>query len=138
MSQWLEQLFGIRYHLYRRKFVIKFVNNLLAQLTPLPVLCRRRLPRLPGSLDIGQLVAVIAAYRDLPPPIKELIDWDQQRLDVEAKFQQVVEHFELSGDPPDPATDDEDKGAVSLPEAAPSSRRGSRSSTQPATACWTG
>ena len=46
-----------------------------------------------GSLDIGQLVAVIAAYRELPPPLKELIDWDQQRLDVQVKYDQVVQHF---------------------------------------------
>src|SRR5262249_43064323 len=46
-----------------------------------------------GALDIGQLVAVIAAYRDLPPPVKELIDWDQQRLDVEVKYHQILEQF---------------------------------------------
>jgi putative ABC transport system ATP-binding protein len=33
--------------------------------------------------------------------VKELIDWDQQRLDVEAKFQQVVEHFSLNGEAPE-------------------------------------
>ena len=38
-------------------------------------------------------MAVIGAYRDLPPPLKELIDWDQQRLDVETKFQLVSENF---------------------------------------------
>ena len=36
---------------------------------------------------------MIAAYRDLPPPIKELIDWDQQRIDVAVKYEQVVEQF---------------------------------------------
>jgi ABC-type multidrug transport system ATPase subunit len=36
---------------------------------------------------------VIAAYKDLPSPVKELIDWDQQRLDVEVKYQQVMEQF---------------------------------------------
>ena len=36
---------------------------------------------------------MIAAYRDLPPPLKELIDWDQQRLDVQVKYDQVVQHF---------------------------------------------
>src|SRR5438270_853419 len=46
-----------------------------------------------GKLDIGALVAVIAAYKDLPTPVKELIDWDQQRLDVEIKYNQVVEQF---------------------------------------------
>ena len=35
----------------------------------------------------------IAAYRELPPPLKELIDWDQQRLDVQVKYDQVTQHF---------------------------------------------
>jgi putative ABC transport system ATP-binding protein len=80
------------------------------------VLRRRRLFRAAGRLDIGQLVAVIAAYRDLPPPIKELIDWDQQRLDVEAKFEQVVEHFSLNGEalPPDAGRGEGD--AAGLPD----------------------
>jgi putative ABC transport system ATP-binding protein len=46
-----------------------------------------------GKLDIGALVAVIAAYKDLPSPVKELIDWDLQRMDVEIKYGQVVEQF---------------------------------------------
>jgi putative ABC transport system ATP-binding protein len=50
---------------------------------------------LQGKIDVGQLVAVIAAYKDLPSPIKELIDWDQQRLDVQVKFAQVVEQFDI-------------------------------------------
>src|SRR3546814_2609944 len=48
-----------------------------------------------GRLDIGALVAVIAAYKDLPSPIKELIDWDQQRLDVQIKYEQVIDQFQL-------------------------------------------
>jgi putative ABC transport system ATP-binding protein len=47
-----------------------------------------------GQLDIGALVAVIAAYKDLPSPIKELIDWDQQRLDVQIKYEQVIDQFQ--------------------------------------------
>ncbi|HEV7258738.1 MAG TPA: cyclic nucleotide-binding domain-containing protein [Bosea sp. (in: a-proteobacteria)] len=94
----LETLFGIRYRLYGRKFAVKALNNLLAQITPFLFYAVGGYFALAGRLDLGQLVAVIAAYRDLPSPVKELIDWDQQRLDVEAKFQQVVEHFALNGE----------------------------------------
>lgn len=118
VAERLEQLFGIRYRLYQRKFAIKTLNNLLAQLTPFLFYAAGGYLALTGRIEIGQLVAVIAAYRDLPTPVKELIDWDQQRLDVEAKFQQVVEHFELSGDPPDPVDESKGESAVSLPEAA--------------------
>src|SRR6185312_4560653 len=50
---------------------------------------------LQGRLDIGQLVAVISAYKDLPGPLKELIDWDQMRQDVQVKYQQVYEQFNV-------------------------------------------
>lgn len=92
----LGQLFDIRVDLFKRKFAVKYLNNLLAQITPFFFYAVGGYFALRGSLDIGQLVAVIAAYRDLPPPIKELIDWDQQRNDVTVKYQQVVSQFSAS------------------------------------------
>ncbi|MFT4132246.1 cyclic nucleotide-binding domain-containing protein [Labrys sp. (in: a-proteobacteria)] len=103
----LDELFWIRYRLYGRKFMVKFINSVLAQVTPFLFYALGGYFALRGSLDIGQLVAVIAAYRDLPPPIKELIDWDQQRQDVEVKYEQILEQFslaelpELAGETPD-------------------------------------
>ncbi|MCU4178288.1 ABC transporter ATP-binding protein/permease [Bosea sp. BH3] len=90
----LGRLFDIRYALYKRKFAVKFLNNLLAQITPFFFYAIGGYFALQGRLDIGQLVAVIAAYRDLPPPIKELIDWDQQRNDVTIKYDQVISQFD--------------------------------------------
>ena len=89
----LATLFGIRFDLYKRKFAVKYINNLLAQLTPFFFYAVGGYFAIKGSLDIGQLVAVIAAYRDLPPPIKELIDWDQTRNDVAIKYEQVVAQY---------------------------------------------
>jgi putative ABC transport system ATP-binding protein len=89
----LGRLFDIRYALYKRKFAVKFLNNLLAQVTPFFFYAIGGFFALQGRLDIGQLVAVIAAYRDLPPPVKELIDWDQQRNDVTIKYEQVIAQF---------------------------------------------
>jgi putative ABC transport system ATP-binding protein len=89
----LGRLFDIRVDLFKRKFAVKYLNNFLAQTTPFFFYAIGGYFALRGSLDIGQLVAVIAAYRDLPPPIKELIDWDQQRNDVTVKYQQIVAQF---------------------------------------------
>jgi putative ABC transport system ATP-binding protein len=100
VAQRLELLFRIRYRLYGRKFAVKALNNLLAQVTPFLFYAVGGYFALTGRLDLGQLVAVIAAYRELPPPVKDLIDWDQQRLDVEVKFQQIVELFALNGEAP--------------------------------------
>ncbi|MEO1191119.1 MAG: ABC transporter ATP-binding protein [Pseudomonadota bacterium] len=90
----LGHIFLIRFEIYQRKFFIKFLNNFLSQLTPFIFYLVGGLLALSGELDIGALVAVIAAYKDLPGPIKELIDWDQQRLDVTIKYEQVIEQFE--------------------------------------------
>lgn len=89
----LFSLFAIRLKIYNRKFAVKFLNNFLAQLTPFLFYAVGGYFALRGTLDIGQLVAVISAYRELPPPLKELIDWDQQRLDVQVKYDQVTQHF---------------------------------------------
>jgi len=89
----LFRLFDIRVRIYNRKFAVKFLNNFLSQLTPFFFYAIGGYFALRGTLDIGQLVAVISAYRELPPPLKELIDWDQQRLDVQVKYDQVTQHF---------------------------------------------
>ncbi len=93
ISNRLARIFFIRYELYQRKFFVKFLNNFLAQLTPFLFFLIGGYFAIRGTLDIGQLVAVIAAYKDLPGPIKELIDWDQQRQDVQIKYAQVSEQF---------------------------------------------
>jgi putative ABC transport system ATP-binding protein len=93
ISARLGRMFTIRFELYQRKFLIKFLNNFLSQLAPFLFYLLGGYLVIRGRLDIGTLVAVIAAYKDLPSPIKELIDWDQQRLDVQIKYTQVVEQF---------------------------------------------
>ncbi len=91
----LGHIFAIRYDLYQWKFLVKFINNFLAQVTPFLFYMIGGLLALQGRLDIGQLVAVINAYKDLPGPLKELIDWDQSRQDVQVKYAQVVEQFSV-------------------------------------------
>lgn len=89
----LHDLFDLRFRIFKWKFMVKFLNNLLAQITPFLFYAVGGYLAIKGDLDIGQLVAAIAAYRDLPPPLKELIDWDQMRLDVQVKYEQVLEQF---------------------------------------------
>ncbi len=93
LSSRLGKIFRIRFEFYQRKFLIKFLNNFLSQVAPFLFYLVGGYLVIAGRLDIGTLVAVIAAYKDLPSPIKELIDWDQQRLDVQIKYTQVVEQF---------------------------------------------
>jgi putative ABC transport system ATP-binding protein len=91
----LGRIFFIRFDIYQWKFLVKFINNLLAQVTPFIFYLIGGYFAITGRLDIGQLVAVIAAYKELPSPLKDLIDWDQIRLDVQVKYTQVVEQFTI-------------------------------------------
>jgi len=101
----LGQIFDIRFRLYQLKFAVKFLNNLLAQLTPFLFYLVGGYLAISGHLDVGGLVAVIAAYKDLPGPIKELLDWYQQLQDVQIKYEQVVEQFQPDGMLPPEAQD---------------------------------
>lgn len=92
----LARIFFIRFDIYQWKFLVKFLNTLLAQVTPFFFYLLGGYFVIRGRLDIGQLVAVIAAYRDLPSPLKDLIDWDQQRLDVGVKWAQLIEQFDVA------------------------------------------
>lgn len=89
----LNRLYFIRFEIFQRKFYIKYLNNLLIQFLAFLFYAAGGYLAIRGSLDIGQLVAVIAAYKDLPDPIRGLIDYDQQRLTVDVRYKQIVEQF---------------------------------------------
>lgn len=101
----LGRLFLIRFEFYQRKFFIKFLNNLLSQVTPFLFYLVGGYLAIVGRLDIGALVAVIAAYKDLPGPVKELIDWDQERMDASIKYGQVIEQFTVDNLTPETQLD---------------------------------
>ena len=92
----LGKILAIRYDFYQWKFFVNFLNNLIAQMTPFIFYLGGGYLVIQGKLDIGQLVAVIAAYKDLPAPLKELIAWDQGRVDVQSKYAQIREQFVMS------------------------------------------
>ncbi len=91
----LGALFKIRYEIYQRKFMVKFLNNLLAQMSPFLFYLIGGVLTITGKLDVGQLIAVINAYKEFPGPLKELIDWDLARQDVQVKYEQVIEQFDV-------------------------------------------
>jgi putative ABC transport system ATP-binding protein len=93
----LGTIFLIRFELYKRKFFVKYLNNMLAATTPFLFYLIGGYLALNGRFDTGSLLAAINAYKDLPDPIKQLIDWDQQRQDVQIKYDQVMEQFNPDG-----------------------------------------
>ena len=93
-SDRLGSIFNIRYQVYRKKFFIKFLNNFLAQVTPFFFYSIGGYLVIKGDLSIGALVAVLAAYKDLAPPWKELLNFYQRMEDAKIKYHQLIEQFD--------------------------------------------
>lgn len=89
----LQRIFQIRYEIFKKKFFIKFLNNLLSHLTPFFFYSIGGYLVIEGQLTSGSLVAVIAAYKDLSSPWKELLSYYQQKEDVKIKYQQIIDQF---------------------------------------------
>src|SRR5437868_2069181 len=92
----LGQIYDIRFEIYNRKFFVKFLNNFLNQLTPFFFFVIGGYFVIIGELSFGALVAVLAAYKELSSPWKELLDFYQNQQDVAIKYEQVIEQFQVA------------------------------------------
>lgn len=90
----LGEIFQTRYRIYLWKFVIKFINNTVNHLGPFFFYSVGGILVIQGDLNLGALVAVLAANKDLAAPWKELLNYYQRREDARIKYEQVVEQFE--------------------------------------------
>ena len=93
----LGSIYDIRYEIFRRKFFIKFLNNFLAQLTPFFFYSLGGYMIIEGDLSFGAMVAVLAAYKDMSAPWKELLAYYQQQADARIKYDQVAQQFDPPG-----------------------------------------
>ncbi len=90
-------IYDIRFEIYRRKFFVKFLNNLIGQLTPFFFYSIGGYLVISGNLSFGALVAVLAAYKDLASPWKELLDFYQNKENTRITYEQIIEQFQPSG-----------------------------------------
>ncbi|MGH6917847.1 MAG: ABC transporter transmembrane domain-containing protein, partial [Geminicoccaceae bacterium] len=93
----LNGIFEVRYRIYSQKFVIKSINNFIQSLGPFFFYSIGGYFVIQGEFEIGTLVAVIAAQKDLAAPWKELLLYYQQYYDAAIKYEQVVSQFDPSG-----------------------------------------
>jgi ABC-type multidrug transport system fused ATPase/permease subunit len=96
-SERVGEIYGIRYETYKLKFFIKFINNFLAQVTPFFFYSIGGYLVINGELSFGALVAVLAAYKDLSDPWKELLNYYQIQADSRVKYDLLVETFQPAG-----------------------------------------
>jgi len=96
-SNRLGEIFVVRYQIYRKKFFIKFLNNFIQQLGPFFFYSIGGYLVITGGLEIGTLVAAIAAHKDLGAPWKELLGFYQRREDARIKYESVITQFAPPG-----------------------------------------
>ena len=96
-SHRLGLIYEVRLKIYVWKFIIKFINNSINHLGPFCFYAIGGYLVIEGQLEIGTLLAAIAAYKDLAAPWKELLNYYQRQADARIKFEQVIEQFEPPG-----------------------------------------
>jgi len=102
ISDRLGKIYAIRFDVFKRKFFVKFLNNFLGQITPFFFYAVGGYLVIqghgdPDKLTLGALVAVLAAYKDILAPWKELLTWYSTKEDVRIKYEQIVSQFEPHG-----------------------------------------
>ena len=96
-SSRMSEIYDVRYQIYRKKFFIKFLNNFIAQITPFFFFSIGGWLVIRGELSFGALVAVLAAYKDLSGPWKELLTYYQLQADARIKYELLVDTFQPDG-----------------------------------------
>lgn len=93
----LGRLFDIRFRIYRKKFFMKFLNNLITQMTPFLFYLFGGYLAIKGEITVGALVAALGAYKDLSGPWKALLTYYNQVQDMSLRWEIVTERFAPRG-----------------------------------------
>ena len=96
-SHRLGAIYEVRLQIYIWKFIVKFLNNTINQLGPFSFYAIGGYLAIKGELEIGTLMAAIAAHKDLAAPWKELLNFYQRQADAKIKYEQVMEQFQPVG-----------------------------------------
>lgn len=93
-SDRLHENYIIRLQIYKKKFLIKFLNNFMNQVPPFIFYAVGGYFVIEGELSIGALVASIAAYQDISGPWKDLLGYYQRYAMSAIKYTTIMENFE--------------------------------------------
>ncbi|RMH49516.1 MAG: ABC transporter ATP-binding protein [Alphaproteobacteria bacterium] len=102
VSDRLYHNFRIRYRIFLLKYAIKFANNVINNVTPFFFYSFGGYLVIKGQMNLGALVAILAAYKDIAAPWRELLNFYQTYSDISARYDAVVATY--GGEPlPPPA-----------------------------------
>ncbi|MCE6076838.1 cyclic nucleotide-binding domain-containing protein [Agrobacterium vitis] len=92
-SNQLQNMFVLRDEIFRRKFFIKFINNLITQLTPFLFFSLGGYLVIQGQLSIGALIAALGASRDIADPWRELLLYWNTAQEATSRYRSLVGQF---------------------------------------------
>ncbi|MBM3515943.1 MAG: cyclic nucleotide-binding domain-containing protein [Alphaproteobacteria bacterium] len=104
-------VFELRVQIATKRYLVNVLNQFFSQLTLFLFFSIGGYLAIMGDITIGSLVAVLAAYKDMYAPWKDLIDYYQKAEDARVKYDQLREYFapptlmdraRISGDAPCP------------------------------------
>jgi ABC-type multidrug transport system fused ATPase/permease subunit len=116
----IRNLQAIRQDTHRVKFLMKSLNNFLSALTPFFLYSIGGYLVIDGRLSLGALIAVLAAYKDLSAPLRELFTYYQQAEDVRIRYAEMLAYLRRS---------DNDAAATEAVYEPPSGDQVARSAT---------
>ncbi|WP_170565540.1 ABC transporter ATP-binding protein [Ruegeria atlantica] len=83
--------------LYRAKYLLKFINNLLAKATPFLFYLVGGLLVIKGDITLGSLTAALVAYQQLDEPWRVLVQFFQRLSTTKMQYQQVLARVGAKG-----------------------------------------
>ncbi len=95
-SQRFGKVFRYRVQISSKRYIANILNQFFSQLTPFFFLSVGGYLVIGGEISLGSLVAVLAAYKDMYSPWKDLIDYYQKAEDARVRYEQLKEFFARS------------------------------------------
>jgi ABC-type bacteriocin/lantibiotic exporter with double-glycine peptidase domain len=92
-SKRLDKIFRFRIQIDRNRYAANILNLFISQLTPFFFLSIGGYLVIDGQISLGALVAVLAAYKDMYSPWKDLIDYYQKAENSRVRYDQLKEFF---------------------------------------------
>jgi len=90
------KVFGYRVRISSKRYIANVLNQFFSQLTPFFFLSVGGYLVIEGEISLGSLVAVLAAYKDMYSPWKDLIDYYQKAEEARVRYDQLKEFFARS------------------------------------------
>jgi putative ABC transport system ATP-binding protein len=92
-SKRLGTVFNFRLKIASKRYTANVLNQFFSQLTPFFFLSIGGYLVIKDQLSLGALVAVLAAYKDMYSPWKDLIDYYQKAEDARVRYDQLKAFF---------------------------------------------